>query len=166
MNLELFLACTLNKQAAEALYRRQSHCLVRFEHQWNNQVSLLSFDDEEGPSPIKIKASIKERSKAKLKPNLQSLRLGEDSKPASSQRSQAGATSWRLHMFWGRAGRGLFILQIPTPCLIEPAFGFVGTSIWIHAFHFAVSVFLRVYKDLRGTSRKRKGARLSIPNAQ
>jgi len=62
-----------------------------------SQVSLLSFDEEEGPSPTKIKASIKERSKLRLepslKPNLKSLRRGEDSKPPTSQQSQAGESS-------------------------------------------------------------------------
>jgi hypothetical protein len=57
----------------------------------NKKVSLLSFDEEEGPSPIKIKASIKERSKPKLRPNLQGLQLGDESKQlASSQQSRAG----------------------------------------------------------------------------
>lgn len=57
------------------------------------KASLLSFDDEEGGSPVKVKSVIKERSKPKLRPNLQGLSLKEDAKPSSTQQSGAGELS-------------------------------------------------------------------------
>ena len=54
------------------------------------KVSLLSFDEEEGESPVKVKSVVKERSKAKVRPNLQGLSIREDAKPSSTQQSGAG----------------------------------------------------------------------------
>lgn len=61
------------------------------ERKAGKKASLLSFDEEEGASPVKAKADsrLKDRSKAKLKPNLKSLRLGDDGKP-NTQQSASG----------------------------------------------------------------------------
>ena len=52
--------------------------------------SLLSFDEEEGGSPVKVKTVVKEKSKPKVRPNLQGLSIREDVKPSSTQQSGAG----------------------------------------------------------------------------
>ena len=54
------------------------------------KVSLLSFDEEEGGSPLRLRAQDKAKSKAKVRPNLQSLSLKEEAKPISTQQSGAG----------------------------------------------------------------------------
>ena len=54
------------------------------------KLSLLSFDEEEGGSPIKVKSVAKEKSKPKVRPNFQGLSIREDAKPASTQQSGAG----------------------------------------------------------------------------
>ena len=54
------------------------------------KVTLLSFDEEETGSPVKVKTQLKERPKPKLRPNLQGLSIKEDAKPISTQQSGAG----------------------------------------------------------------------------
>ena len=54
------------------------------------KVSLLSFDEEEGGSPVKARNATKERVKPKVRPNLQGLGIKEEAKPTGTQQSGAG----------------------------------------------------------------------------
>ena len=74
---------------------------------------LLSFEEEEPETLVRAKPKTKDYGKAKPKPSLVGLSIAEDHKLASTQRSEAGQSSFRSIAKDFKHGRP----QVPVPVL-------------------------------------------------